>query len=169
MNLDEFIPLSNPFLFKKAFSNLDNRDALIHFLKSVAKIGEELLRNNLEVKHENILDKTRLDKNLSEDLIIKCDGHIINLEFYQEFDEISLIKSISNITKMVYSELEQGKTYNEMDNIIQINIIKKDKTGIMKDFVNEFHLQNIKTNEKLLPSKVLIKYYNLDKIEEEKL
>ena len=166
MNIkEEFIPLTNDLLFKETLSHKDNREALIDFINSVTNISKKVIRRNLIVKYESVLEKSKLsDKNLRGDVIIECDDYIINLECYSDFDINSLLKSTSYIMRIFSTQLDRGTPYNNMDNVIQVNIIEKDDTKMMNDFINEFYLTNKKTNEILFKDKFFIKYYNLEKL-----
>jgi len=166
--IKEFIPLTNDLLFKEAMAHIDNREALIDFLKCTTDISEEVIRKNLVVKYESVLDKTKIkDKNLRSDVDIRFSNYYINLEGYSNFDNNSLAKSTSYIMRIFSTQLDRGERYDNLDSMIQINIIENDETGLFKDYVNEYYITNSKDIEnRILPDKFMIKYYNLDKLKE---
>ena len=136
--IKEFIPLTNDLLFKEAMAHIDNREALIDFLKCTTNINEEVIRNNLVVKYESVVDKTKIkDKSFRGDINIRFSNYYINLEGYSKFDKNSLAKSTSYIMRIFSTQLDRGERYDNLDSMIQINIIENDETGIFKDYIND--------------------------------
>ncbi len=163
-----FIPLTDDLLFKEVMTHPSNRDALIDFLKTVMGIEESVIRDNLVVEYESILNKTRVkDKSLRGDVIIKFSNYYINLENYSMFDENSLRKSMSYIMRIYSTQLDRGQKYNEIKKVIQINIIEKNETGYFPKFKNHIYLTNENDNKKIVPEEFYMKVYNLDKIKNE--
>lgn len=163
-----FIPLTDDLLFKEVMTHPSNREALIDFLKTVMGIEESIIRDNLVVEYESILNKTRVkDKSLRGDVIIKFSNYYVNLENYSMFDGNSLRKSMSYIMRIYSTQLDRGQKYNEIKKVIQINIVENNETGYFSKFKNHIYLTNEDSDKKIVPEEFYMKVYNLDKIKNE--
>ena len=97
------------------------------------------------------------------DIIIKFDKTIINLEAYSYFDYMALCKSTCYVMK-IFSGLLEGDTYNNLEQVVQINLVDTIKTKIGKDIENNYYLTNeVHVEDSLLKDKFMIKYHRIDK------
>lgn len=160
-----FVPLTDDLLFKEVMAHPDNREALIDFIKTVTGIKEEVIRDNLVVEYESVLNKTRLnDKNLRGDVIIKFSNYYINLENYSLFDMNSLRKSMSYVMRIYSTQLDRGQKYEKIKKVIQINVVENNDTRYFNEFKNQIYLTNDNDDSKIVPEEFYMKVYNLDKI-----
>lgn len=161
-----FIPLNEDLLFKEAICHIDNRKQLIYYLRVTTGLGEEIITNNLRVKYESVLEKTKYkDKSMRGDVIIEFDKYKINLESYSYFDNHSFDKSTSYIMRIFSTQLERGKNYDTLESVIQINLIDNVTIPFDDNMVSNYYLTNASNLEdKKLADKFMIKYYRIDKV-----
>jgi len=164
-----FVPLTHDLLFKEAMSHKDNREQLIDFLKVVINLNEEVITNNLVVRYESVLNKTRLDdKSMAGDIIIEFDKYIVNLESYTKFNRKLLEKSTSYVMRVFSTQLDRGVDYNNLVSVIQINIIDDVNMKINDEFKSEYAIVNVNdVKDVLIADKFKIKYYRIDKVKED--
>ena len=125
-------------MFKEALCHIDNRKQLIYFLKTVTKLDEKIIKNNLRVYYESILNKSKInDKNLRGDIIIKFDKYIINLESYSYFDNRSFEKSTNYIMRIFSTQLGKGEKYDYLESVIQINLVDNVKIKFDPNIISE--------------------------------
>lgn len=72
----EIIPLSNPLMFKKVFSDEEHIDVLEHFVSDILEIPLEDVQGNLK------LAKNPKEASNEVDVIFNNNGKIINIEFF---------------------------------------------------------------------------------------
>ena len=66
-----FIPINDDLLFKETFAHEHNRKQLVKFLEFTTIFEKNIITNNLRVKYESVLDKTKYsDKAMRGDVII---------------------------------------------------------------------------------------------------
>lgn len=73
---DEFLPLSNPYNFKRVFSDEDNIDMLEYLISTILKIPLEEVKGNLKLEHN--------DKEASNevDAILNHNGQNVHIELF---------------------------------------------------------------------------------------
>ena len=148
----QFLSLSNDLLFKEAFAHPDNLDILIYFLSCFTDFTKEYLESvDIKVEYESVLTKTKSnDRSVRGDVIIKFDGHIINLEAYSSFDRNSFDKSMYYIMRIFSTRANRGKkSYKKLEKVIQINIVDDviPKDLIEKMVENTMLVKDAKNNE----------------------
>ncbi len=161
-----FLKLSDDLLFKEAFAHPDNRNILIYFLSCFTDFTKEYLESvEIRVEYESVLAKTKSnDRSVRGDVIIKFDGHIINLEAYSSFDRNSFDKSMYYIMRIFSTRTNRGKkSYKKLEKVIQINIVDDvtPKDLIEKMVENTMSVKDAKNNE-IYSNIFQIKYYRLD-------
>ena len=161
-----FIPINDDLLFKETFAHEHNRKQLVKFLEFTTIFEKNIITNNLRVKYESVLDKTKYsDKAMRGDVIIEFDKYKINLESYTYFDNNSFNKSTSYIMRVFSTNLERGNDYNSLEGVIQINLIDNVEMAFDEGPLSEYYITNAKNlDDKKLEDKFKIKYYRIDKI-----
>lgn len=76
LKTDEIIPLTNPVMFKKVFSDEDNIGMLEYFVSHLLKIPLEDVKGNLTLAHNTKEASNEVDA------ILYHNGKIINIEFF---------------------------------------------------------------------------------------
>lgn len=161
-----FIPLNDDLLFKETITHEHNRKQLVRFLEYTTFFDRSTIINNLRVKYESVLDKTKYtDKAMRGDVVIEFSNYKINLESYTYFDNNSFNKSTSYVMRVFSTNLERGNDYDNLEGVIQINLIDNVKMAFDESPYSEYYITNANNLEdKKLVDKFKIKYYRIDKI-----
>ncbi|MGL4522744.1 MAG: Rpn family recombination-promoting nuclease/putative transposase, partial [Bacilli bacterium] len=135
----------NDFLFKKLFSEEENKHLLINFLNAI--LQKEILIEDLEIIRNTKLTR-KLLKSKMGDLDVRAklhDGSIVNIEVqvapYKHMEK----RSLWYWSRLYYDQLEKGQGYEELKRVIAINILD----FIMDDEELDFHaVYSIRKNTK---------------------
>lgn len=141
----EYIPLSGDLQFKYIFGTNENIKYTTDLLELMLKKEKDSLKG-LRIESEVKLDKeTVRSKSFELDIIVRLsNGNVINLEMQRMLGRDAEIKNTLYVTKLFGSMVKRGEKYRNINKIIQIEIIEKNKRHKTKDKINYYHISNDK-------------------------
>jgi len=158
--------LTDDLLFKECLAMEKNREFLIYFLKVFTKLPDNIIRNNLTVSYESPLGKNMVfEKCMTGDIIVKFANYIVNIEMYKYLDKEGILKSTCYGMKLFSTQLKIGDKYSNLNNMMQINIVKNIKMKFSKKFKSTYELREINDYNELC-DKFKIKYHRIDLLNE---
>lgn len=158
----EITTLKIDVVFKKFFTDTDNRDLLRHFISAVLGIPYEdisdMVISNSEITPDEIDGKfTRFDVNMT------VNSMYVNIEIQVSnkghFRERSLYYWAQNYTK----QLKKGDTYNDIKPTISINILDFSLFDT-KDYCSEYTMADLEHNA-VLTDKCEMHFFELPKLD----
>ena len=158
------ISLMHDLLFKETFANIANRKQLERLIELLLDYPEGYLRDKLTVQNESSLPEEQ--EKLCNNIIVKFDDTLIDIEAHINFNISYLKKSIYYFKKIQDNKLKKGN--NNIKKIIQIILVKNSEIDLGDEPIMNFQICcDENPNLKLLEDEFLIKIIQVDKVNDQ--